>query len=247
VNLPDIHLQIVHLDGPRKGEIDEFRQSVVVIGRSPSSDVVFPPDLRYVSRRHAEIKREGNRFLLVNHSPNGCTVNGKPADSAYLKSGDVITFAEGGPKVSFLYTVTPGTTQPVARAAISPAPPRPVPEAPRAGRPAAPGPARGAGGPFTLQYGTSIKSMEQAAVRLGTGAGNDFVLNHPRVFDTHAEVYYQGEQVFARDLTGSSQTLLNGRVLSAASPLQANDVLTFAEGGPSLKYLGTGRFVEVIE
>lgn len=104
MNIPDIQLQIVHIDGPRKGEIDEFRQPVVTIGRSPSADVRFPAELRFVSRNHAEIKREGNRFLLLNHSPNGCTVNGQPADSVYLKQGDVITFAEGGPSLKYLGT-----------------------------------------------------------------------------------------------------------------------------------------------
>ena len=248
MNIPDIHLQIVHIDGPRKGEIDEFRQPVVTIGRSPTADVTFPAELRFVSRNHAEIKREGNRFLLLNHSPNGCYVNGQPVDNTYLKQGDVITFAEGGPKVSFLYTVTTGAAQPAPRAPTPPPPPpRPASPPPQAARPAAPGPAPDSGGPFTLQYGTSIKSLEQASVRLGADAGNDFVMNHDRVFGTHAEVFYHTSQVFLRDLTESGQTLLNGSVLHSAPPLQPNDVITFAEGGPSLKYLGTGRFVEVIE
>jgi pSer/pThr/pTyr-binding forkhead associated (FHA) protein len=237
LNTPQITLQIVHIDGPRKGEIDEFTKPVVTVGRLPSCDVVFPKDLRFISRTHAEIKREGNRFLLINRSPNGCFVNGQPVDQVYLKQGDVITFAEGGPKASFLYTVTSAPVQQGIRTApqtpVKPSPPPPPPPDEK--------------GPFTLQYGTTIKSLEQVSVRLGADAGNDFVIRHDRVFGTHAEVYYHTGQVFLRDLTQSGQTLLNGSVLHSATPLQSNDVITFAEGGPSLKYLGTGRFVEVIE
>ena len=54
-----------------------------------------------MSRKHAEIIREGNRFKLVDLSANGTFVNGKRVKEVYLKDGDVLTFAEGGPKVSF--------------------------------------------------------------------------------------------------------------------------------------------------
>ena len=58
-----------------------------------------------LSRRHARIIREGNRFKIVDQSTNGTLVNGQLVPEAYLKDGDVITFSEGGPKISFL---TPG-------------------------------------------------------------------------------------------------------------------------------------------
>lgn len=264
-NLPDITVQIVHIEGPRKGQIDEFSQPVITIGRNPSSDVPFPKDFLIVSRKHAEIKREGNRFLLINHGRNGTFVNGQSCDTTYLKQGDVVTFAEGGPKVSFLYTVG---AQPQARRATPPPPPSPPPPPPRAhpspppppppprpsvsgasgSRPAPkppPGPAEVA--PVTIQYGTSIRSFKQASVKLGKDRGSDFVVEHPRVFGTHAEIYFQRGQYHLRDLTESHATLLNGRPIATDTPLQDNDTLTLSEGGPKLKYLGTGRFAEVIE
>ncbi|MEW6490376.1 MAG: FHA domain-containing protein [Thermodesulfobacteriota bacterium] len=246
----EIAVQIVHIEGPRKGQIDEPAGPVITVGRSRDADVTFPADLRIVSRKHAEIRRQGNSFLLVNLSPNGCLVNGRPADNVYLKQGDVLTFAEGGPKVSFLSAVkaAPRATRPAP--AYSPAPRPAAPAAPPPGpTPAAvrPAPAaRGEVAPYTIQYGTSIQSFKKPAVKLGRDASSDFVLDHPRVFGTHAELFFQQGQYFLRDLTESRATLLNGKPIAAPTPLQEGDVLAFGEGGPRLKYIGTGRFSEVI-
>lgn len=99
---PLIIVQLIHIHGPMKGEIQEFSKDVVVIGRHPSSDLCFPADLTIVSRKHAEIVREGNQFRLVNRGANGTFVNGKKVSEVFLKDGDVLEFADGGPKVSFL-------------------------------------------------------------------------------------------------------------------------------------------------
>jgi len=247
-----IVVQIVHIEGPRKGQIDERTGPVITVGRNPDSDVVFPKDLRIVSRKHAEIRRQGNSFLLVNQSPNGCYVNGRLADNVYLKQGDVIAFAEGGPKVSFLYAVKaaapPRRPAPPAPAPPPPPPPRRPAAAPTAAPKAsgAPAPAGGEVASYTIQYGTSIKSFKKVAVKLGKDPGNDFVLDHPRVFGAHGEMSYQQGQYYLRDLTESRAMLLNGKPVAAPTPLQEGDVLAFGEGGPRLKYIGTGRFSEVI-
>ena len=100
-----IVVTIVHIEGPLKGEIQEFSDPEIRIGRNPDCQVRFPADSVTISRDHARIVREGNRFKLVNHSANYTYVSGKTvkeAEEAYLKSGDWLMFAEGGPKVSFL-------------------------------------------------------------------------------------------------------------------------------------------------
>jgi pSer/pThr/pTyr-binding forkhead associated (FHA) protein len=247
-NVPEITVQIVHIEGPRKGQIDELSGMRITIGRDPANDVVYGKDMRRVSRRHAEIVREGNRFLLKNLSPNGCMVNGQPAQEAYLKQGDVIAFADGGPKVSFLYTVQaarprlqPSISLPTRGASTvsTPAP------AMRPGTPVAPMGRESA--PFTIQFGTSIKSYKQPAVTLGRDVGSNFVVGHPRVMPTHAEVYFQNGQYYLRDASGCQATLLNGRPTHADTPLQNNDVITLGDGGPQLRFLGQGRFAEVLE
>lgn len=108
---PHILVQLVHIQGPMKGEIQEFGEPTILIGRNPSGHVHFPKDMTIISRKHAEITREGNRHKLVDHSTNGTFVNGKRIETAYLKDGDVLTFSEGGPKVSFLTKILEGQPQ----------------------------------------------------------------------------------------------------------------------------------------
>lgn len=242
---PEITVQIVHIEGPRKGQIDELSATRITIGRDPSNNVVYGKDLRRVSRRHAEIVREGNRFLLKNLSPNGCLVNGQPAQEAYLKQGDVIAFADGGPKVSFLYTVQaaarlrPQTPASRPGGSLTPPPAMRTPSAaPGLGRESA---------PFTIQFGTSIKSYKQATVTLGRDTSSHFVVSHPRVLPTHAELLFQNSQYYLRDTSACQATLLNGRPIHTDTPLQNNDVVTLGDGGPQLRFLGQGRFAEVID
>lgn len=118
-NIPVVIVQIIHLLGPFKGQIQEFSEPEIRIGRKPSCHIQFPKDLNIVSRDHARIVREGNRFKLVDLSANGTFLNGAPVRETYLKEGDVLMFAEGGPKVSFL-TMTLDATSDIEK--IRPAP-----------------------------------------------------------------------------------------------------------------------------
>lgn len=99
---PAIVVQLIHIHGPMRGEIREFSEETISIGRNPGSSLCFPVELTGLSRRHAEIKREGNQFRLSDYSTNGTFVNGKKVKEVLLKDGDVLEFSEGGPKVSFL-------------------------------------------------------------------------------------------------------------------------------------------------
>lgn len=73
--------------GPNAGStflLDKDRTSA---GRHPSSDI-FLDDIT-VSRRHAEVMREGQRFLVKDvGSLNGTYVNRERVDVAELESGD---------------------------------------------------------------------------------------------------------------------------------------------------------------
>jgi pSer/pThr/pTyr-binding forkhead associated (FHA) protein len=100
--IPYITVQLIHIQGSLKGEIQELSDSEILIGRHPDCQVRFSRDEVTLSRIHARIVREGNRFKVVDQSTNGTYVNGVRVPDAYLKDGDVIMFAEGGPKVSFL-------------------------------------------------------------------------------------------------------------------------------------------------
>ena len=138
---PAIIIQLVHIHGPLKGEIQEFSDNEISIGRHPSCQVRFPKDLAIISRNHARIIREGNRFKLIDQSTNGTYLNGSKIAEAFLKDGDILLFAEGGPKVSFL---TKLGESPSAQVSPSQMPATqqtsPLPSQPR--KPATPAPVR---------------------------------------------------------------------------------------------------------
>ncbi|RJQ77355.1 MAG: FHA domain-containing protein, partial [Desulfobacteraceae bacterium] len=112
--MPTISVQLVHIQGPLKGEIQELSDTEILIGRHPDCQVNFPKDLVTLSRIHAKIVREGNRFKLIDQSTNGTYVNGQKVSEVYLKDGDVVMFAEGGPKVSFLTQTRTAQAQPTS-------------------------------------------------------------------------------------------------------------------------------------
>src|SRR5688500_4423358 len=65
----------------------------VTIGRSRDSDI-FLPD-QWLSRHHAEIRRDGDGFVVVDlGSKNGTLLNGDQVSRQRLHNGDVITLGE---------------------------------------------------------------------------------------------------------------------------------------------------------
>lgn len=246
--------QLVHISGPLKGEIQEFSEPEITIGRHPSCLVRFPADLVLISRNHAGIVREGNTFRLVDSSTNGTFVNGKRIKEVVLKNGDVITLGERGPKFSFLSEVKEGTvtpevpeTPPPPRADVAPVPP-PREEAP--GRSAERGTAEVVREqrevPLVIQYGPTLRSFKMVPVTIGKNPACEVILDHPGLLDRHAEFFFSGEQYWIRDLTGAGMVQVNhAPVGSTGLPVNMNDEVLLAPGGPGFRFLGQGRFVEL--
>ena len=94
-------LEIRILSGSRSGQRETFDKSVVAVGRHPLSDLRFDPEAdRDVSTRHAELRMIESRCVVVdNNSTNGTFVNGERiTGERELRTGDVISFGENGPK-----------------------------------------------------------------------------------------------------------------------------------------------------
>ena len=226
--IPLIAVQLIHIQGPLKGEIQEFRNSPVSIGRHSSCNVVFPADMTIISRRHAEIIREGNRFKLIDRSTNGTFVNGKPVTETYLRDGDVLIFAEGGPKVSFLtQTVQPGPAdRPAAGKEPSlppemPAVPQPKPPPQAEIRPSCPGPqgpVETVRVPLVIQYGPTLRAYKQVPVTIGKNPDCDFSLDHPDLADRHAQIFFSAEQYWIKDLTGRQSISVNRQPIDRQAP-----------------------------
>lgn len=263
---PLIVVQLIHILGPMKGEIQEFVDPVITIGRHPSCQVRFPADLTTISRKHAEIIREGNQFKLVDHSTNGTFVNGKRVTETYLKNGDVLTFAEeGGPKVSFLTQVkeTPAelAEMPEIRVAPPPSPPR------REVKPDSPPRAPEIKPRYTpaeiprqeeifvqpvkanlvIQYGPTLRSFKQLPITIGKNPRCDFKIEHPAVLDQHAQIFFTQGQYWVKDLTGKGLLRINRQPVSIQAPLKLNDDLSLSPQGPAFRFIGEGRLVEVME
>jgi len=75
------------------GRTRVLSESRVVLGRSKECDVQVPD--ANVSRRHAELRREGSSWWVVDlDSTNGTEVNGKRVPRAKLSPGDTIMLGE---------------------------------------------------------------------------------------------------------------------------------------------------------
>lgn len=250
-----------------KGQIQEFAEGSILVGRHPSCRVRFPADVTALSRTHAEIVRDGNQFRLVDKSTNGTFVNGKRITETFLKSGDVIAFAEGGPKVSFLTEVKeapavaatpppppPPLIRPPARAPEVPRsepPPvktsRPAPPAPREER-AATSPAPPVGKTKTsmiIQIGPTLRSFKELPVTIGTGTKCELVLPFPGIQESHAQVFFAQGQYWVKDLTGLGIVKVGGQPVGTQVPLNLQDELSLGPRGPVFRFMGEGRFAEV--
>ena len=249
---PTIIVQLVHIEGPLKGEIQDFLDSEISIGRHPSCQVQFPKDLVLISRKHALIAREGNRFKLSDQSANGTLLNGKRVTEAYLKSGDVMIFAEGGPKVSFLTRIeesaqalekftqprasTEMQSEPVEKIKPTPPPAEPVPEARVS--------IQKVQVPLVIQYGPTLRSFKELPVIIGKNPDCDFSLEHPGILDRHAQLFFDQGQYWVKDLTGQNMVLINAAPVHIQAPLNPDNLLSLSPEGPTFRFLGGGRLAE---
>lgn len=92
VNVGDLDAGDVRLilrNGPELGAALAVSEGVTRLGRHPDSEI--PLDDITVSRRHAEIRRDGSRFVIADvGSLNGTYLNGLRVDSSELKAGDEV-------------------------------------------------------------------------------------------------------------------------------------------------------------
>ena len=258
---PNINIQIVHIQGPLLGEIQEFSESEISIGRLSECHVQFPKDLTVVSRTHARIVREGNRFNFIDQSTNGSFINGKKIDRAYLQDGDVLMFSEGGPKVSFLTKIVeqkqgirPEFEQepPPKEPEISVSEPSPVVLVPSPAVPAAPEPeqvdpvfAHRVKASLIIQYGPTIKSFNELPVTLGRHQSCDIIIDHPAILDNHAQFFFRQNTYWIKDLTGKNIISLNGEPLNLQAALIPDAAIALSPSGPFFKFINGGRLLEI--
>jgi len=256
-NTPNILVQLVHIQGPFQGEIQEFSESEILIGRHKDCHVRFPKDLAIISRMHACIVREGNRFKLIDKSANGTYLNNKLSQEAYLKNGDVLLFAEGGPKVSFLTKIlearpeTPDQPEvpreipeqpklPPKEKQADISPPPPVKPKPRVDVRVDKMPV-----PLVIQFGPTLQSFKELPVTIGKDPDCDFVIDHPSIAAYHARFFFTKDQYWIKDLTGRNKIRVNDQPIGDDAPLEPENQISLSSQGPSFRFLGAGRLAEI--
>ena len=119
-------IRLRQIKGADSGREFEFDQELIRIGRMPDSDVNFDPEVDLdASGRHAEIRNEDGRYLLIDTgSRNGTWLNGQRIKHAALHSGDEIELGRGGPKLEIASVRNrPSSRAPTGRISTG-APPR---------------------------------------------------------------------------------------------------------------------------
>ncbi|MDI6105456.1 FHA domain-containing protein [Actinoplanes sp. NEAU-A12] len=85
--------EIVGREGPLAGRRFPFGETPLTFGRRPDNGVVLSGSC--ASRRHAEISRESDGYVLRDHnSSNGTLVNGRRVTARVLQPGDLITIGQ---------------------------------------------------------------------------------------------------------------------------------------------------------
>lgn len=271
---PTITVQLVHIEGPLKGEIEAFTDDVLQIGRHPDCQVCFPKDITIVSRIHAEIIRDGNRFKVVDQSTNGTFLNGKGVKEAVLKNGDVLMIGDGGPKVSFLAEIhsspidvappikknwgapeaasdyqPPAQPQssPLNQPAQSKAFQAQTPSETPVSKPDSNAADVRVQAPLAIQYGPTIRSFKMLPVTIGKKSDCDFIIDQTHIIDRHLQVFFFESNYWIKDLTGQGIVTVNDTPVRGQMPLQSGTRLSLSPGGPVFQFLSGGRLAEVTD
>jgi pSer/pThr/pTyr-binding forkhead associated (FHA) protein len=163
--------RLIHLSGSLTGRVREVGDRETVLGRDPASaQVVFGPEDRGVSRRHALLVHEKGALLLRDlKSATGTFLDGERVAEAELRDGDVFELGRGGPRVR-VELEEQGTLVMTAAASAAMAPPSgPRPRA-------APTTALGPGSKLRLTFLSgsrqgSFLDLAGSVIHLGRAAG----------------------------------------------------------------------------
>lgn len=93
-----------HSSKHKAGKVQEIIVDYIELGRDPKCQVRFGDDMKTVSRRHASIAAQGEKWVIKNlSSTNQTLVNGRPvANEWFLQSGDEFQLSADGPKMGFI-------------------------------------------------------------------------------------------------------------------------------------------------
>lgn len=104
-------LQIEILTGANAGRKLLLRQTRITFGRS--TDRTLPIDLPFISREHGEFAYTDGKWTLVNHSPNGTSLNGKLVTTKPRPIKNIATVSIGDTEIFRVLPMPGDADQPV--------------------------------------------------------------------------------------------------------------------------------------
>ena len=192
-------MELIFTKGPKAGERFAMTAERLSIGRLSECDLEL--NQPNISRKHAFIKRVGNRvFILDNRSGNGTYVNGKRTTRAELRAGDEVRIGANTMCVEFKADEAKPSERPTRPDLIS---------------------------RFLVQDRTSAhRQLEFAGENLTLGRGEkcQLILDDDEISRLHATIIDRRGQFLLKDAGSANGTYLNGERIREAE-LKSGDRL----------------------
>ena len=232
------HLDLIDPETRQTKRI-ELNREVTRLGRDPEGEVVIDAAAAVVSRRHAEIKKSGEQFVISDlKSFNGTLVNGKRiTEAVQLFDKDEVQLGAGGPLLRLIDPAHPVPAQRPAQPG-APAPSQQViPSAfgqiaAMAGQTMI---ATGTGSLATKTASASGSSQPQLLARLlfdtrtqlsvGRAADNDLRLDGLQISNHHARFARDNGSVTVEDAGSTNGVYVNGERIGGRRAVQLSDVI----------------------
>lgn len=202
---------------------EEFRWSFTLlereirIGRGRDNHIVLPqPE---VSRQHAVLHKQGDKFILEDKSAKGIDVNHRAVPKALLQNGDMIRIGSYR-----LFFELEETEEPIGDT---------LTREPTLGL-VFPGPKREKA---VLQYQVAVISgpdegrrfpLECSVTRIGRGGRNHISLSDVTVSTQHLEIESRPSGIQIRDLGSTNGTKINGQRIQS-SPVEVTSEITVGQ------------------
>jgi ABC transport system ATP-binding/permease protein len=234
-----------------------FSQAIIRVGRDAVECQITFDNAKYpmVSRKHAELRWEGGRWLLYDlNSSYGTYLNGQRVSGAQAVAvGNIIQFGTQGPTVRVVFVETGyDASQPVA-----PTPPNvqptPLPHSPQ-GAPnlqqsqQIPPNVPNQNAPAQLDFIDSAThsapfKIAKTQIWLGRDPSCDIIFDSDAVMVSrkHAEISNQNGTYLLTDNNSFNGTLVNSQRIAAQTPIYHNDEIQLGVGGPVMRFNSPSR------
>jgi len=200
-------LAIAWPDG--RHQIYNILSNVIRIGRgTEANDIAAPLDYDSISRQHAEIRRDGDEFIIVDmNSTNGIYVNGALIKKATLHNEDEIRvgIADKKQEIRILFQLG---TEFLAKQAL--------PKDARASTLSMTNEVSGGDPYLRLRFSNGevgYFSIQKSDVVIGRNEDADLSLHYPFISGQHFTLLQDGNQFFITDLGSTNGTFVNNKLL----------------------------------